>query len=207
MDYRTYLPGLTSQQYSRLEALPELYRAWNDKINVVSRKDMDQFALHHVLHSLSIARFISFRDGTKIMDLGTGGGLPGIPLAIVFPNCRFHLVDSIGKKLQVVDAIGEELGLKNFKTFHQRVETMPYQYDFIVTRAVAPASELVNWCRGKLAGIQHNELKNGMICLKGGNLEEELKAVKRARRTPVNDFFEEDYFREKYIVYIPGPFL
>lgn len=197
---------LSADQQSQLKTLKALYSEWNARINVVSRKDMEWFELHHVVHSLSIARFIRFMPGAKIMDLGTGGGFPGIPLAIMFPECRFHLVDSVGKKLKVIEAVSAAIGLSNIRTFHARAEEMPYQYDFVVSRAVAPLSELMGWCRGKIAGGSRHSHKNGLICLKGGNLEEELSGISNFKMTAVSDFFSDEYFNEKYVVYVPGPF-
>ncbi len=193
-------------QLIRLKALEALYREWNARINVVSRKDMDHFELHHVIHSLSIARFIPFLPGTKIMDLGTGGGFPGIPLAIMYPECRFHLVDSVGKKLKVIEAVAEAIGLTNIRTFHARAEEMPYQYDFVVSRAVAPVSELLGWCKGKLSAVSRHSVRNGLICLKGGNLDAELSGVSKYRMVAVADFFPDEYFHEKFVLYVPGPF-
>lgn len=197
---------LSPAQLTQLKALKALYADWNTRINVVSRKDMNMFELHHIVHSLSIARFIQFMPGTKIMDLGTGGGFPGIPLAIAFPECRFHLVDSVGKKLKVIEAVAEAIGLTNIRTFHTRAEEMPYQYDFVVSRAVAPVADLVGWSRGKISGNSRHSIKNGLICLKGGNLDEELSGIRKYQKLAVADFFSDEYFREKYVVYVPGPF-
>ena len=197
---------LSPAQLTQLKALKALYADWNTRINVVSRKDMNMFELHHIVHSLSIARFIQFMPGTKIMDLGTGGGFPGIPLAIAFPECRFHLVDSVGKKLKVIEAVAEAIGLTNIRTFHTRAEEMPYQYDFVVSRAVAPVADLVGWSRGKISGNSRHSIKNGLICLKGGNLDEELSGIRKYQKLAVADFFSDEYFSEKYVVYISGPF-
>jgi 16S rRNA (guanine527-N7)-methyltransferase len=199
-----YFPDLTPRQLEQFAALDGLYRDWNEKINVISRKDIDHLYEHHVLHSLAIAKFIQFKNATKIMDLGTGGGFPGIPLAIMFPECRFHLVDSIAKKLKVIDAVSEALELKNMFTFHSRVEQMPYQYDFIVTRAVAQLSDLLAWTKGKSLYKDQNALPNGLIALKGGDLAAELAAAeaKLIKQLPLSVFFKEDFFKDKSLVYV-----
>lgn len=199
-----YFPDLTPRQLEQFAALDGLYRDWNEKINVISRKDIDNLYEHHVLHSLAIAKFIQFKNATKIMDLGTGGGFPGIPLAIMFPKCRFHLVDSIAKKLKVIDAVSEALELKNVFTFHSRVEQMPYQYDFIVTRAVAQLSDLLAWTKGKSLYKDQNALPNGLIALKGGDLAAELAAAeaKLIKQLPLSVFFKEDFFKDKSLVYV-----
>ena len=199
-----YFPDLTPRQLEQFAALDGLYRDWNEKINVISRKDIDYLYEHHVLHSLAIAKFIQFKNATKIMDLGTGGGFPGIPLAIMFPKCRFHLVDSIAKKLKVIDAVSEALELKNVFTFHSRVEQMPYQYDFIVTRAVAQLSDLLAWTKGKSLYKDQNSLPNGLIALKGGDLAAELAAAeaKLIKQLPLSVFFKEDFFKDKSLVYV-----
>lgn len=199
-----YFPDLTSHQLEQLAALDGLYRDWNEKINVISRKDIDNLYEHHILHSLAIAKFIQFKNATKIMDLGTGGGFPGIPLAILFPECRFHLVDSIAKKLKVIDAVSEALELKNVFTFHSRVEQMPYQYDFIVTRAVAQLTDLLAWTKGKSLYKDQNALPNGLIALKGGDLTAELAAAeaKLIKQLPLTIFFKEEFFKDKSLVYV-----
>lgn len=199
-----YFPDLTPRQLEQFAALDGLYRDWNEKINVISRKDIDYLYEHHVLHSLAIAKFIQFKNATKIMDLGTGGGFPGIPLAIMFPKCRFHLVDSIAKKLKVIDAVSEALELKNVFTFHSRVEQMPYQYDFIVTRAVAQLSDLLAWTKGKSLYKDQNALPNGLIALKGGDLAAELAAAeaKLIKQLPLSVFFKQDFFKDKSLVYV-----
>jgi 16S rRNA (guanine527-N7)-methyltransferase len=196
-----YFPHLSQTQIEQFSQLGPLYAEWNGMINVVSRKDIDNLYLHHVLHSLSIARFIQFTDATKVMDLGTGGGFPGVPLAIMFPQCRFHLVDSIGKKLKVVEAVKEATGLKNIFTFHSRAEEMDFQYDFVVSRAVAPLSELLTWTKGKYLPKGKNRIHNGLICLKGGNMEAEITGTKGVMKIPVTEYFEEEYFKDKFIVY------
>ena len=201
-----YFPNLTEDQISKFKKLESLYQDWNLKINVVSRKDIDELYLRHVLHSLGIAKVITFNDGSKILDVGTGGGFPGIPLAIMFPNCSFHLVDSIAKKLKVVDEVVEGLGLTNVKTTHSRVEDIHDTYDFIVSRAVAVMPTFVHWTKGKIAKKQNHELKNGIIYLKGGDLTEELQDYKTAVVYNLNEFFEEDFFETKKVVYLPIKF-
>jgi len=201
-----YFPNLTEDQISKFKKLESLYQDWNLKINVVSRKDIDELYLRHVLHSLGIAKVITFNDGSKILDVGTGGGFPGIPLAIMFPNCSFHLVDSIAKKLKVVDEVVEGLGLTNVKTTHSRVEDIHDTYDFIVSRAVAAMPTFVHWTKGKIAKKQNHELKNGIIYLKGGDLTEELQDYKTAFVYNLNEFFEEDFFETKKVVYLPIKF-
>ncbi|WP_159022699.1 16S rRNA (guanine(527)-N(7))-methyltransferase RsmG [Formosa sp. L2A11] len=198
-----YFPDLTDDQISKFQKLESLYQDWNLKINVVSRKDIDELYLRHVLHSLGIAKLISFKDGTKLMDVGTGGGFPGIPLAILFPECSFHLVDSIAKKLKVVSDVVEGLGLTNVKVTHSRVEEINDKYDFIVSRAVAAMPTFVYWTKGKIAKEQRNDLKNGIIYLKGGDLEDELKDYKTATIHDLSDYFEEDFYETKKIVHLP----
>lgn len=201
-----YFPNLTEDQISKFKKLESLYQDWNLKINVVSRKDIDELYLRHVLHSLGIAKVITFKDGSKILDVGTGGGFPGIPLAIMFPNCSFHLVDSIAKKLKVVDEVVEGLGLTNVKTTHSRVEDIHDTYDFIVSRAVAAMPTFVHWTKGKIAKNQTHQLKNGIIYLKGGDLTEELQDYKTAVIYDLNKFFEEAFFETKKVVYLPLKF-
>ncbi len=201
-----YFPELTEKQQQQLLQLHALYTEWNAKVNVISRKDMDNFYERHVLHSLSVAKYVQFKDGTKIMDLGTGGGFPGVPLAILFPNCRFHLVDSIGKKLKVIDAVAEAVELKNLFTFHARAESMNFQYDFVVSRAVAPLPDLLKWTRGKYLPKNQNMVPNGLICLKGGNLTEELKGIKTIANFPLHKWFQESFFDEKFLIHCKGLF-
>ncbi len=200
---KKYFPELTELQLKQFEALLPLYREWNEKINVISRKDIDNLYEHHVLHSLAIAKFHQFRPATKILDLGTGGGFPGVPLAILYPECRFHLVDSIGKKLKVIEAVAEAIELKNVFTFHQRVEQMPYQYDFVVSRAVAPAADLLAWTRGKYLTKKLNFISNGLICLKGGDLTKELQGIHKAKQVPLSTYYSEEFFEDKSLVYVP----
>ncbi len=198
-----YFPNLTELQVKQFEQLESLYKDWNLKINVVSRKDIDELYLRHVLHSLAIAKLITFKPHAKIMDVGTGGGFPGIPLAILFPECNFHLVDSIAKKIKVVDEVVEGLGLTNVKTSHCRVEEINDTYDFIVSRAVAAMPTFVHWTKGKIAKKQNHELKNGIIYLKGGDLTEELQDYKTATIYNITDYFDEDFYETKKIVHLP----
>jgi len=201
-----YFTNLTDDQISKFEKLEALYQDWNLKINVVSRKDIDELYLRHVLHSLGIAKVISFKDGSKILDVGTGGGFPGIPLAILFPNCSFHLVDSIAKKLKVVDEVVDGLGLTNVKTTHCRVEELTDTYDFIVSRAVAIMPTFVHWVKGKIAKEQKHDLKNGILYLKGGDLSEELQDYKTATIYNLSDYYTEEFFETKKMVHLPLKF-
>lgn len=201
-----YFPDLTEDQIEKFTLLESLYQDWNLKINVVSRKDIDELYLRHVLHSLGIAKVIEFKDGSQILDVGTGGGFPGIPLAIMFPECSFHLVDSIAKKLKVVNEVVEGLGLTNVKTTHSRVEEIKGNYDFIVSRAVAAMPTFVHWVKGKIAKEQKHDLKNGIIYLKGGDLSEELKDYQTTTIYNLSDFFEEDFYETKKVVHLPLKF-
>jgi len=201
-----YFPNLTKDQMDKFRKLEELYQDWNLKINVVSRKDIDELYLRHVLHSLAIAKVIQFKDKSQIMDVGTGGGFPGIPLAIMFPECQFHLVDSIAKKLKVVNEVVEGLGLNNVKTTHSRVEDINEQYDFIVSRAVAAMPTFVNWVKGKIAKKQQNELKNGILYLKGGDLGQELQVYTKSTIYDLSEFYTEDFFETKKLVHLPMKF-
>lgn len=198
-----YFPELTNQQIEQFVSLGRIYTEWNEKINVISRKDIANLYLHHVLHSLSIAKFISFRNATKIMDLGTGGGFPGIPLAIMFPDCRFHLVDAIAKKLKVIEAVKLQTGLTNVFTFHSRSEEMNFQYDFVVSRAVAPLSDLLKWTKGKYLPKNLNTIPNGLICLKGGKVQLEIDEAhpRHSQIVPIANYFQEDFFTDKFVVY------
>ncbi|WP_290696589.1 16S rRNA (guanine(527)-N(7))-methyltransferase RsmG [Lacinutrix sp.] len=198
-----YFPNLTQDQIDKFTKLEALYQDWNLKINVVSRKDIDELYLRHVLHSLAIAKIIDFKDDTKIMDVGTGGGFPGIPLAILFPECDFHLVDSIAKKLKVVNEVVEGLGLQNVKTTHTRVEEINGTYDFIISRAVAAMPTFVHWVKGKVSKHQDNNLKNGILYLKGGDLNEELQGYTTATIYNISDFYYEEFYETKKIVYLP----
>ncbi|MBO4306914.1 MAG: 16S rRNA (guanine(527)-N(7))-methyltransferase RsmG [Bacteroidales bacterium] len=199
-----YFPDLTELQKERFAALPELYADWNSKINVISRKDMDNFVEHHVLHSLAVAKVIQFKTMADIMDLGTGGGFPGIPLAIMFPDANFYLVDSIGKKIKVVQAVADSLQLKNVRAEQIRAEQVDASFDFVVSRAVTDLSQFVGWVRGKISNIQYHRLRNGIIYLKGGDLTDELKPFhKKARIFDISDFFVEEWFETKKIIYMP----
>ncbi|TBW30374.1 16S rRNA (guanine(527)-N(7))-methyltransferase RsmG [Gramella sp. KN1008] len=198
-----YFSNLTEEQKSRFKKLEELYKDWNLKINVVSRKDIDELYLRHVLHSLGIAKVQEFKAGSKILDVGTGGGFPGIPLAIMYPDCEFHLVDSIGKKIKVVNEVTEGLGLKNVKSFNNRVEELDGQYDFIVSRAVAVMPTFVRWVKGKIAKEQRHDRRNGILYLKGGDLSEELKDYRTAEIFELSNYFEEEFFETKKVVYLP----
>ncbi len=205
---RKYFPDLTALQLQQFEQLFDLYKEWNEKINVVSRKDIDNLYLHHVLHSLAIAKYIKFKPKSSIVDLGTGGGFPGIPLAILFPEVSFLLVDSIGKKIKVVDEVSAALELKNVTSLHGRVEEIKgKKFDFVVTRAVANMLQLVIWSRKLLSQKHINTVPNGIIALKGGNIKEEMKEIQRGEYyeiTPLSDFFEEEFFKEKVLVYFQG---
>jgi len=198
-----YFPNLTEVQQEQFSKLYDLYSDWNSKINVVSRKDIDELYLRHVLHSLGIAKVLNFKDGTTIMDVGTGGGFPGIPLAILYPECKFHLVDSINKKLKVVDAVAEELGLKNVKTSHKRAEDINETFDFIVSRAVTAMPSFVGWVKNKVSKKSKNDLKNGILYLKGGDLTQELQNYPKATLYNLTDYFEEDFFDTKKVVHLP----
>lgn len=200
----TYFPELTDQQKTRFEALYPLYQEWNEKINVVSRKDIENIYIRHVLHSMAIAKMVSFQPDTHILDVGTGGGFPGIPLAILFPEARFHLVDSIGKKISVVQAVAEALALKNVTAEHARAEKVKGSYDFVVTRAVARLKTLLQWSRKHVKGESVHPLYNGLLALKGGDLREELKEARTKHALhSLTDYFEEPFFQEKYVVYVP----
>lgn len=201
-----YFTDLTEIQVAQFSKLQELYQDWNLKINVVSRKDIDELYLRHVLHSLGIAKIISFKPGSKVMDVGTGGGFPGIPLAILFPETKFHLVDSIGKKIKVVNEVAEGLGLQNVKTTHGRVEEIKEEYDFIVSRAVAQMETFVRWNKGKIAKKQNHDLKNGILYLKGGDLSEELAKYTSATIYDLPNYFEEGFFETKKVVHLPMKF-
>ena len=198
-----YFPNISEQQKEQFKKLESLYQDWNLKINVVSRKDIDELYLRHVLHSLGIAKLISFKDGSKVLDVGTGGGFPGIPLAIMFPNCSFHLVDSIAKKLKVVNEVVVGLGLTNVNTTHDRVENINDNYDFIVSRAVAAMPTFVHWTKGKILKKNNHLLKNGIIYLKGGDLNDELKDYKTVTVYNLTDYFNEDFFETKKVVHLP----
>lgn len=198
-----YFPNLSERQVEQFMQLQSLYGEWNDRINVVSRKDIDNIFERHVLHSLAIAKFIQFKDGTKVLDLGTGGGFPAIPLAIFFPEVEFLAVDSIDKKLKVVQEIAQAIGVKNIQVKHTRVEKLQEKFDFIVTRAVAPLKELLMWTKLLYHPIQFNIVDNGLIALKGGDLADEIKESNRkATIVPIREYFEEEFFETKSIVYV-----
>lgn len=201
-----YFTDLTDNQRNQFQKLQELYQDWNLKINVVSRKDIDELYLRHVLHSLGIAKVIQFQPNTKVMDVGTGGGFPGIPLAILFPETHFHLVDAIGKKIKVVNEVVEGLELKNVKTSNCRVEEVKDTYDFIVSRAVAQMETFVHWTKGKIAKKQNHELKNGILYLKGGDLTEELQKYTTATIYDLTNYFDEPFFETKKVVHLPIKF-
>ena len=199
-----YFPRLTDRQKSQFEALYDLYADWNSKINVISRKDIGNLYEHHVLHSLAIARLIHFQPGTRVMDLGTGGGFPGIPLAIMFPDCQFHLVDSIGKKIKVATEVASAVGLENVTLCHERAEEEKGLFDFVVSRAVMPLADLLKIVRKNISKAQKNAYPNGLICLKGGELQHEVMPFKKqAEVIALSDWFEEEYFTTKKVVYVP----
>lgn len=200
---KKYFPTLTDTQLSQFEQLSVLYQDWNLKINVVSRKDIEELYLRHVLHSLGIAKVLAFKSDSRILDVGTGGGFPGIPLAILFPEVHFHLVDSIGKKIKVVREVSEALQLDNVQITNDRVETINDRYDFIVSRAVAQMETFVRWVKDNVAKKSNHELKNGILYLKGGDLTEELAPFPKATIYPLTDFFEEDFFQTKSVVHLP----
>lgn len=199
-----YFPQLTETQRAQFAALYDLYAEWNAKINVISRKDIENLYLHHVLHSLGIAKLIAFKPGTDVLDVGTGGGFPGIPLAILLPECRFTLIDSIGKKIKVGTAVSEAIGLKNITLKHLRVQEEKGKYDFVVSRAVMPLDELVSLVRKNMKPQGKNALPNGLICLKGGELQHELQPFRNvAEQFSLSDYFSEPFFETKKVVYVP----
>ena len=199
-----YFPNLNDVQLQQFAALGELYRDWNTKINVISRKDIDQLYEHHVLHSLAIAKIINFRPGTRILDFGTGGGFPGVPLAILFPECKFKLIDGTGKKIRVAQEVCDAIGLKNCAPTHLRGEDEKDKYDFIVSRAVMPLPDLVKLMRKNISKTSSNALPNGVLCLKGGNLQAELQPYhKIVETTEISQFFKEEWFKEKFVIYLP----
>ena len=199
-----YFPDLSDRQREQIEALDTLYHEWNAKINVISRKDIDQLYEHHVLHSLAIAKVIRFRPGTRILDFGTGGGFPGIPLAILFPDCEFHLIDGTGKKIRVAQEVSQAIGLTNCHPRHMRGEDEKGQYDFVVSRAVMPLPDLVKIVRKNMARTQRNALPNGILCLKGGDLQAETDPFRNIiETTEISTFFHEEWFKEKHLIYLP----
>ena len=198
-----YFPGLSEEQQRQLSMLDALYHDWNEKINVISRKDIDHLYEHHVLHSLSIGKAIRFRPGTSVLDFGTGGGFPGIPLAILFPETRFRLIDGTGKKIRVANEVADAIGLKNVEAVHLRGEEEKGKYDFIVSRAVMPLPDLMKIVRKNISKSQHNAMMNGVICLKGGNVENEIQPFRRtAEVIPISTWFDEEWFKEKYLIYV-----
>ena len=197
-----YFPDLLEKQIKQFSQLQDLYNEWNAQINVISRRDLENLYLKHVLHSLAIAKVISFADGTKVLDVGTGGGFPGIPLAILFPNVEFLLVDSIGKKIKVVNEVANSIGLKNLRAEHKRAEQVDGQFDFVVSRAVTRMKVFQQWVRKRISTKQKNILFNGILYLKGGDLKEELKGIKNVELYNIPDFFEEEFFETKKVVYI-----
>ena len=200
---KKYFPNLTDLQAEQFAQLEVLYNDWNSKINVISRKDIQNLYEHHVLHSLGIAKVLNFKDGTEVMDLGTGGGFPGIPLAILFPQTQFHLVDSIGKKVKVANEVATAIGLKNVKFSHARAEEIKEQYDFVVTRAVMPMVDLMKVARKNIKKEQKNSVPNGILALKGGELEREIASMRNiATVWELSDFFNEDYFTMKKVVHV-----
>ena len=200
---RKYFSNLNNNQLNKFESLFGLYSDWNSKINVISRKDLDNFYLRHVLHSMSIAKFHHFSSGTSIMDLGTGGGFPGIPLSILFPEVNFHLVDSISKKIKVVEDILKKLNLKNVEIYDDRAENIDINVNFVTCRAVAPMQTLVSWVGKKVSGVHKPDRKNGLLCLKGGNIYAELKDFNELEVVDLNTYFEESFFESKKLVYLP----
>jgi len=199
-----YFPELTGEQQERFRRMYELYVEWNAQINVVSRKDIDQLYTRHILHSMAIAKVIRFRPGTRILDVGTGGGFPGIPLAVLFPECRFTLADSIGKKIKVVREVADGLGLSNVEAVHGRAEEIKSRFDFVVSRAVTEMSAFLPWVWNKIEPRGTNDLGNGILYLKGGDLEAELDATKKPYALyPIREFFPEEFFDTKFVVYLP----
>ena len=202
---RKYFPHLTPRQEEQIAALDTLYHDWNAKINVISRKDIDNLYEHHILHSLAIAKRIRFREGTNVLAFGTGGGFPGIPLAILFPESNFKLIDGTGKKIRVAREIADSIGLENVLPMHQRGEEEKGKFDFIVSRAVMPLPELMKVVKKNIACDQHNVLPNGVLVLKGGCLDEELRPFRKiAEKTELSQWFDEAWFKEKYLIYVPG---
>ncbi|ADQ17629.1 16S rRNA (guanine(527)-N(7))-methyltransferase RsmG [Leadbetterella byssophila] len=199
-----YFPELTEEQKDQFERLEDLYKEWNAQINVISRKDIDSLYERHVLHSLGIAKVCTFAPDSDVLDVGTGGGFPGIPLAILFPEVNFHLVDAVGKKIKVVQEVANGLGLKNVKAEHERVEKLRDTYDFVISRAVTRMEPFIGWVRNKFNRNHFSSLDNGILYLKGGDLNEELKEIKRKYKVyPLQDFFEEEFFETKKVVYVP----
>ncbi len=200
-----YFPDLTQKQKHQFNQLKSLYEEWNAQINVISRKDIDELYTRHILHSLGIAKVVQFKPGTSIMDVGTGGGFPGIPLAILFPESNFYLVDTIGKKIKVVNAVAQALELKNVEGVQKRAEKVKYEFDFIISRAVTYLPKFNNWIKGKFSGESFNDIPNGLLYLKGGDLLEELKESGKAHQSfELKNYFSEDFFETKKVIYIKG---
>jgi 16S rRNA (guanine527-N7)-methyltransferase len=202
-EIQKYFPQLSAEQIRQFSMLESLYSDWNAKINVISRKDIESLYIKHVLHSLAIAKVHSFNPKTTVMDVGTGGGFPGIPLAIMFPETQFYLIDTIGKKIKVVQEVATALGLKNVKAEQKRAENVTQKFDFIVSRAVTNMPDFVQWIKGKTKKESAHSLKNGILYLKGGDLSEELKPFPKAKEHLISDFFNEDFFETKKVVYLP----
>ena len=199
-----YFPNLSEEQQRQIAALDSLYREWNAKINVISRKDIDNLYEHHVLHSMAIAKMLNFRAGTRILDFGTGGGFPGIPLAILFPECQFKLIDGTGKKIRVAQEVCNAIGLKNCQPCHLRGEEEKGKYDFVVSRAVMPLPDMVKIVRKNISRESRNALPNGIICLKGGDLQTETQPFKNiVDSSDLSQWFQEEWFKEKHVVYLP----
>lgn len=199
-----YFSDISDEQRRQFEALYDLYQDWNSKINVISRKDIDNLFEHHVLHSLAIAKTIRFKDGSEILDFGTGGGFPGVPLAILFPNCHFRLIDGTGKKIRVATEVANAIGLKNCHPEHKRGEEEKGKYDFVVSRAVMPLPDLERIVRKNISTKQRNAMPNGIICLKGGNVEGEIQPFhKYAEVSEISQWFDEEWFKEKYVIFLP----
>ena len=199
-----YFPKLTNEQYAQFESLNALYHEWNQKINVISRKDIDNLYEHHVLHSMAIGRFIGFKPGTQILDFGTGGGFPGVPLAILFPECQFKLIDGTGKKIRVAQEVSRAIGLKNCNPVQLRGEDEKGKYDFVVSRAVMALPDLEKIVRKNISKTQRNALPNGIICLKGGDLQAETRPFHNiVELTEISEFFSEEWFKEKHVIYLP----
>lgn len=197
-------PSITATQIEQFQALLPLYKEWNDKINVISRKDIDNLYAHHVLHSLAIAQYIRWKPGTQILDFGTGGGFPGIPLAIMFPECNFKMIDGTGKKIKVVNAVAQTIGLKNVEAVHIRGEEEKGKFDFVVSRAVMPLPDLVKIVRKNISTSQRNALPNGLICLKGGDLVAETQPFNnKVQLTPISQWFDNEWFNDKHLIYLP----
>ena len=202
IELKKYFPNLSHVQLKQFKRLFPIYNDWNSKVNLISRRDIENLFINHILHSLSIVNIIKFKDTSSILDVGTGGGFPGIPLAILFPETQFHLVDSIGKKIKVVNEVVAGLGLENVKTTHGRVEDVKDTYDFIVSRAVAQMETFVRWNKGKIAKKQNHDLKNGILYLKGGDLSDELKLYTSATVYNLTDYFDEDFYETKKVVHL-----